>query len=356
MSDLTVTVHDTITECNRNQWNNLVEQADLGTVFHRYGWLRAIEDGLERPSRHVVVYKKENPVAVLPNVETDLDVPTSRRVVDTTMEYLPTDQLVSVHPGYGGPLVTADTERCLSLLFDAVEETADGGTVSHKLRVGTLNQTKYGKYLTGRGYTPSVVSCRFVVDLDDGWEPIEAAMHKTRRHALNSNRAADVTITRESFTDETVADVHEDYVQNMDRNDGTVYPLSFFEALADHFADRIEVFTANVDDEVIGRYVSLLDREQSAIRYYFAAIPSESAYEYNVSEQLHAGAMQWAIDEGYDHYDLGATGADFDDGLFRHKEKYGGDIEPIIQWDAGLSPVAWNAFKIGRRLYRATNY
>jgi len=355
MTQLNTTVHDSIVDVNQNQWNNLVKQSELGTVFHRYEWLRAIEDGLDRPVYHAVVSKGSNPVAILPNVVEELDVPVRDSVVDLTANVLPTTRLVSLHPGFGGPVIASDPETCLDSLLEALENAVGGEAVTHKVRTGTLSQTKYGKYFTSRGYEPSVVTCRFVIDLQQGWDQIKSGMHKTRRNGLNGERDA-VTVTRESFDGERVSQTHADYVRNMDRIDGTTYSQRFFEALSDYVGERTELFVAEHDGDVIGRYLCVVDDEQSSLRYYFSAIPDTSAYEHNVSERLHAAAIKWAIEEGYDSYDLGTTGADFTDGLFQYKEKYGPQIEPIIQWDKGLSPVAWNAFKLGRRLYRKTNY
>lgn len=356
MSELSATVHDTVTAVNRNQWNNLVEQAEHGTAFHRYGWLRAIEEGLGRPPRHAVVSKGENPVGILPNFVSELDVRSDGGLLSMAASWFPTERLVSVHPGFGGPLVLTDPEECLDGLFDALDEARGGREMAHRLRTCDLGYTKFGKYLAGRGFEPTVVSCRFEIDLTADWETLEAEMDKTRRNALRSGRESDVSVSVDPFTDGVVDETHEAYERNMDRVDGTTYPRSFFRSLAAEFDDRMQVFTAERDGEVLGRYVCVRDDEQSSLRYFFSAIPEEDAYEHNVSELLHTRAMRWGKEQGYETYDLGATGADFTDGLFKYKEKYGGEVRPILQWDRGLSPVAWNAFKLGRRVYRKTAY
>lgn len=360
------TVHDSVTAVDSNQWNNLVEQSSLGTVFHRHEWLRAIEAGLDRPAHHAVVTKGSNPVAILPTVMTDLalpdaadtpaeSIPGGEAAFEAVSGLVPSKRLVSLHPGYGGPVIASDPIDCLDALLDAVETAADGTAIAHKLRTGTLAQTRYGKYLTGRGYEPTVVSCRFVLDLTVGWDRIEANMHRTRRNGLPGDDT-DLVVRREAFAGDTVARTHRAYVRNLMRTDGTPYPYGFFEALSEHMGHRIEVFTAVRDGTVLGRYVCLVDAEQSTLRYQFSAIPDDSAYEHDVSEALHAAAIRWAIDAGYDAYDFGATGADFTDGLFQYKEQYGADVRPILQWDRGLSPVAWTAVKLGRRLYRERTY
>ena len=67
MTNLKVEVHDSILDINKNQWNNLVEQSKLGSFFHRYEWLKAIEDGMGLEPRHIVVTKDESLVGIFPN-------------------------------------------------------------------------------------------------------------------------------------------------------------------------------------------------------------------------------------------------------------------------------------------------
>ena len=45
MSNLKVEIYDSINDINKNQWNNIVEQSNLGSFFHRYDWIKSIEHG-----------------------------------------------------------------------------------------------------------------------------------------------------------------------------------------------------------------------------------------------------------------------------------------------------------------------
>jgi len=353
------TIHDTVTAVNANQWNNLVTQSDLGTVFHRYEWLRAVEAGLDRPAYHAVVTKGSNPVAVLPTVLTPVatpdpaDLPGPDRVVEATASHLPTERLVSLYPGTGGPVIATDHEACLDSMLSALTTAAPRQALSHKIRLGSQAQNRYSKYLIGQGYESTVTSCRLVLDLAPGWDHIRSGMDRTRRTELRNDA---VTVERTDFDGPMLASIHANYVQNMERIGADSFPMAFFEALAENLDERVEVFTAHREGDTLGQHICIVDEEQSALRYYFSAIPETSAYEYGTSEQLHGAAIQWAIDAGFESYDFGATGADFRDGLFTYKSQYGPAICPIVQWDRGLSAVAWRAFKFGRRLYRGQNY
>jgi predicted N-acyltransferase len=143
------------------------------------------------------------------------------------------------------------------------------------------------------------------------------------------------------------------YARNMARVEGETLPRSLFAALAAHVPERVRVFTARVDGEVVGRYVHLLDEETSTLHHWLSAIPDRSCYDAHPSELLHERAIRWGIDEGYDTYSFDRAGSHFDNGVFRFKSKYGARPVPLLRWERGQSRVAWPAFRAARRWYRA---
>lgn len=355
-AELEATVHATIDDVGRNQWNNLVGQSDRGTVFHRHEWLSAVERELDREPVHVVVSKGGNPVAVFPNFVDRIDVGGADGVLGSVVERARLRRLVSTDPGYGGPVVTTNTEECLDLLFEGVDGHTGGRTVYHSVKTYDTDAVRYAKYLAKRGFSPSLLTCRFVVDLEVEWDRIESGMHKTRRHALRSGRDMDVEVEPRPLADVDLDETYEAYRKNMERVDGDPFPRSFFRALAEDLPDRTMAFTATVDGEVVGRLIHLENEEQSSLLYYASAIGDEANYEYNPSELLHERAMRWGMEHGFRTYDFGATGADFTDGLFRYKERYGGELHPVLHWQRGTSKLLWLGFRAGTRLYQKNRY
>ncbi|WP_435346451.1 lipid II:glycine glycyltransferase FemX [Haloarchaeobius sp. HRN-SO-5] len=342
---------DSIHDVDPNQWNNLVEQSDLGSVFQRHEWLALTEDTVaEYEPLHVVVSKGENPVAVLPNVVRPVHVPGDPALVDR----LPAREAVSLQPGFGGPIVGARECECLPLLFDELESTTGPGVLYHTIRGSDTAYGRYAKWLAKRGYEPTNVNCRFRLHLDRGWEALRENMHSSRRRAIDA--VEDVSVRERTCDASTARDTYPDYAANVERVGGEPYPFEFYEALVTEFSERVLVVTASHDGEDVGSYLYLLDDEQDTVHYWFAAVPDETCYEHNVSEALHRYGIEWGIDEGYRYYDFGATGAHFDDGVFRYKARYGGELVLTPQWQRGHSRAGWMAFKTGRRLYRLATY
>lgn len=373
MTDLSVSVHDSIEDVNRNQWNNVVEQSRLGSVFHRYEWLQSIERGTDRVPRHVVVSKNGNPIGLFPNTIGAVDVPS----FSTTAELLPSDRIpdwlsdlsfstegssevplkrmTSTSPGFGGPVILTEESDCLTLMFRTLSEICERPVVYHTIDAKELGYMRYGKALAKRGYEPTLLNCRFELDLGLEFETLLERMDKERRKALLDARADDHRVTELAF-DDAVSSTYELYRADMERVDGEVYPPAFFEEIATRMADRVKLFSAEVDGIEVGRYLYLLDDEQSTVHYYFSAIGDSSRFEYHPTELLHAHAIEWGQANGYRYYDFGGTGSTFLDGSFKYKEKYGGQVIPTLTWEKGYSPVLWKAYKVGRRGYQKVVY
>ena len=346
-----VYVYRTIEEANANQWNNAVESANGGSVFHRYGWLKVVEEGMDVEPRHVTVEKDGNFRALLPNFVTDFEFPVG---IPDTVEDRAFRDLRSIYPGFGGPLVVGDTECCLDQLFEGLAAVDDGAIVRHLIRTPDTDSVQYAQEFERRGYRPYLRTCRFEVDLTRDWEEIEAAMDSNKRSNLRRAKKNDPEVASEELTDEGLSPFYRVHEKNVERVGGTPYPITFFEELASELSDRLRMFTARVDDEVIGRQLTVIDDERDAVRVMFPALEAEH-FRHNPAELLDEAGMQWAREHGYSTYDFGDTNADFSNGAFRYKREFGGRILPVMAWERGRSRLRWNAFKIGRRLYRQRN-
>lgn len=340
-------VLDSITETNTNQWNNLVRNADGGCIFHEAGWLRALEEGLDLKAKHIVVQTDGNPIGICPNFVVDIPVPQS---IPSMGRQLVPQRLHSITPGFGGPLITSSEDTALESLFDAISDACGTSLVSHRMRVLDSSLVRYAQFFKQQGYRLSLTNCRFVIDLCRGTETIWNAMDRARRKDIRDAKEYAPEIEKEHLTEENMGEFYREYEKTMERVDGVRYPPSFFRSLADYLGDDILVFTATVDDTVIGKHLCLVDEMQESIHYFFNGM-DEQYFEYSPSPLLHDYAIRWAIDNGYGTYDFGSTNANYRNGVFRFKSKFGADIEPVYAWEKGYAPVRWLVYRWVRYLY-----
>ena len=338
MSNLKAEVHDHINSINKNQWDNLVEQSQLGSFFHRYEWIKSIEDGIGLEAKHLIILKDNNLAGIFPNFKT--------RIIKA-----PFNQLISITPGFGGPIITGNEKEVLDLMLKTVSKMCRGNIILHCITTLSPGYQRYNLFLLKNGYQPNLDYCRFIIDLNNNWEEIKSNMKSGRRRILNKALKQNFEVYDERLNDSNIKDFYEKYKKVMDRLGEDAYPFEFFVCLKKRIEDRIKIFTAKVDGKQAGKLLYILDKEQSSLHYFFSAV-EESNFKYHASELIHQYAIKWGIQNNYEKYDFGGTGSSFNDGLFKFKEEFGGQLVPTLTWEKSHSLIRWNLFKIGRYFYR----
>ncbi|SEW13257.1 lipid II:glycine glycyltransferase FemX [Natrinema salifodinae] len=334
-SNLEVDVVDTVRDVGKEQWNGIVDRSSRGSVFHRYEWLDAIETGLNYTPRHLVVTKDGNRIGLMPNFVVEI-------------EKTPFNRLSSLYPGFGGPLLPTDPKESLECIVETVPKLCRGTTIVHQIRGLDTSYLRYNDALQSWGYRPFRRECRFLLDLTKGHEQLLEDMSRTRRRGIERGRDADYEIVEEELTRENLQRFYRTYERVMDRVDGDVYPFSFFEQLQ-AMESRFLLLTIRIDGEYAGGMLEVLDDEHDAVHGFFAAVPREY-FDDHASELLYDHVFQWGIEHGYETYDFGSTNTDFEDGVYRFKEGFGGRAVPVLVWERGCSPL-WKLVKAGRSLY-----
>lgn len=328
---------DSIRTVNRNQWNQVVEQSHLGRVYHRYRWLQAVELGTPYQPKHLLVSKKGNPVAVLPNFVIESD-------------RMPFQHLVSSKPGPGGPIAMTDEEEAIQLLLDAVPELCDISNISHQIQTFGPEYSRYHRIFEENGYDQRLVYCDFVLDISRDWDDIFADMDSSRRYDIKQGHENDFEIVDKEITEQTMSDFFEGYSTVMDRVGGRKSPRRFFLELCE-LSERLKLFAVRVDGEERGAMLYTLDDEQSTIHSESSAVTRDN-FEYHSNELIHEHAIKWGKEHGYDTYSFGGTELDFRDGVFRYKEKFGARPVPALAWERGGSTVLWHPYRLGRTLHK----
>jgi len=337
LSDLKLEIYDSVKDINKNQWNSLVEQSELGSFFHRYEWLKAIESGIGFEAKHIVILKNLNPIAIFPNFITDI-------------RKTPFKRLNSITPGFGGPLIVADEKEVLDLIFKKISKICKGTIVSHHISTLNLGYIRYGQYFEEKRYRANLSHCRFIIDLKKNYDDIKSNMSSGKRRKLNKI-SIDFEIKDEKINDEILEKFYIGYKKVMKRVGGFSYPFKFFTSLRSEVGDRMKIFNAVVDGKDAGKILCFLDTEQSSLHNFFSAI-DESNFIFHSPEFLNEYAIKWGMSNNFKKYDFGSTSSSFDNSLFKFKEEFGGKIIPTLSWEKGYSLVGWNLLKFGKKLYK----
>ncbi|WP_254271050.1 lipid II:glycine glycyltransferase FemX [Haloarcula marina] len=337
-SALDLRVCESVQSVGRERWNAVVERASRGSVFHRHEWIRAVESGFGYDACHLLVEKDGNLIGLFPNVLAPLD----------GAEQAPFRRLTSLDPGFGGPIITTDTDAALRTMLSTLDDLVAGRTIVHEIRALDSSYLRYNTLLQSHGYEPNRRRCRFLLHLSRGYDDLLSRMSRSRRKGVEKGRDNDCEVSETEITRDSIERFYRAYEDVMDRVGTTPFPFEFFEELLE-MRDRLLLVTARVDGEYAGGVLEILDDEQSSVHGYLAAIPKQY-YKHHASELLYDYVVRWGIDHGYDYYDLGSTKPDYDSGQFQYKEGFGGQVVPTLVWERG-DGSAWDLFRRCRSLY-----
>jgi predicted N-acyltransferase len=336
MADLTTSTVSSLSEIDRNQWDNITRQSDFGTIYHTASWLEAIEATFGQRPIHVLVQKDGNLVALLPQFVT--------QVADTRLNILS-----SISRGFGGPIVSGNQERALKLLVSRSLEFVSGTIVSHKIRTDQSHYLRFHPMLNDLGYDYRL-NGKFVIDLTQGWTEIQQNMHKDRRYEIRKACESDFDVSELDLSRDNLDEFYTHYESTISELNGNLLPFEFFSNLNAYLSDEILLTQVEVEGECRGYHFYILDRQQSTIRHFISAV-QEDDYRYYPTQLLHKHCIQWGIENGYKTYDMGGACLDFRDGTFQYKRKYGGTLTPIYRWEHYRSRWRRRVFKSGKRIY-----
>lgn len=332
MSNLSHEIYESAQAIDRNEWEHLLNQSDAASFYHSIEWLAALERAKSWEPAHIVVYKKGNPVGLLPSFVTSID-------------RTPYARLVSVNPGYGNPLLTGDREEVLGRLLDAIEALPAAKVASHALRSDRLDHLALKEQLAESGYRLSVGG-KFVLSLQNNWEDILEKMHRDRRSNIRRGLDSEASVEERSL-EEDLDDFYRAYCSKMEELGSKPRPKPFFNELADRAADDLLLLTVFAEGERRGSHLYLLDNRQQRLRHYLVTITSDD-FQYYSGELMHKYAIQWGLDNDWKHYDFGGNNSDFRTGGYQYKSQFGGELYPSFRWERELSTL----FKMGRVLAR----
>jgi len=334
MTDLTTSVHRSITEVKQGEWNDIVaHQSDTGSVFERYEWLLAYEAATGAEGRHVQVRKNGTLVGVHPTFV--------RPVPGTPLRFLG-----PARPGTNGALIGTDESAVFAAIAEEMAALTGVRTLGHLLRPASDDAVRYAARLRERGYHPSVRECRFVVRTDRPWDDVLGDLSQKKRRNLRKADERGVTATTVPVTADTLDTFATRHADHVARLGGEGASADLLRALHTHQEDRLRLFRATADGEPAGELLAVCDDERDRLVLLFPAYNPENFSQFP-SEVLYRAALQWGIDAGYTTCDYGDTTPDFADGTFRFKHEFGGNARPTVRWERIGSRVARMLYLLG---------
>lgn len=342
MTNFKVEVFDTITDIDKNQWNSLITHNRLGSIYHRYEWSKAIEDGMDVEPKHILVLKNNNPVGIFPNFI-------------YRHKKTPFKEMFSISPGFGGPIISPRNEsEILDLMFEKLSEFFGGTLISHHIRTPDLGYIRYEQYLEKKGYHVELDWCRFKIDLTKNVDYIKSNMNKNKRNNLVQALIKDFLIIDEEINETNLREFYKSYEKVIEkvarRERAYITPLSFLICLSREMPERMKILKYFWRGEKIGQYLHLLDKEQSSFIALLAGV-DESMYEHYPNIIHHWKSINWGIENGYKKYDFGSARSNFNDGVYIFKEEFGAEVTPILRWIKHSLFRKSYVFNMGRYLH-----
>jgi predicted N-acyltransferase len=332
---LKVEVLDSIEEIKESKWDNFIEKSSLTSIFHTHRWLKAIEEGTPRVPKHIVVTKSGGILGCMPNfIEQILSLPLKR--------------LNSMMPGHGGPIIIGKEKKVLDAMMGKIDEICGGRILYHCIFTTNMGFVRYVHYLEKRGYRYNVDNCILRIDLEPGWNKILVVMDRTRRYNLKKGLKKNIKIYDSEIEDQSVEKFDEIYRSVMKRVGGPIQPSSLYNQIKRFLGDEARMFLVEKKNELCGGYIAILDRKTDSIILTFGGI-LEKYLKDNLSEHTIGYAIKWGIKEGYRYVDFGGSKSDFQNGLFKFKEHFGGDFTPVLYWEKNSSMLP---LKTLRKVYQ----
>ena len=166
----------------------------------------------------------------------------------TDIKRTPFEQLTSISPGFGGPIIVTQEKDVLDLMLRNVHKICTGNIISHNISVLNLGYVRYGQYFEKNGYRPNLGICRFTINLNNNWEKIQSNMDKGRIYNLKKGQENDFEIKDEEINDKSLREFYKEYENTMIRLGGDLYPYSFFSSFGMQMGCRVKIFTTVIND------------------------------------------------------------------------------------------------------------
>ena len=293
------------------RWDSYVSRHALGTFFHRTGWSRAVAEQFRHYPHHLIVEQGRRWLGVLP-------------LFLTKSPFLGRN-LISIPYGvYGG--VLADDERAQQALLAHAEqmgrELGVGYVELRHLEARPGERPRSPLYVTFRCALPeraadvmARIPKKARAEVRCAREPAAPAIEGKRRESFG------ITVTPDGSVDELFAL----FAENKRRLGSPALPRSWFQGLVDEFGKAVVIHRARLPNgKTIAAVMSFCFKD-TVYAYYSGS--RTDVNDTGVNNWIYCAIMEWAVEQGYRHFDFGRSRAE--SGPAKFKRNMGFEAEPL---------------------------
>ena len=274
---------------NTTVWDKFINSSNNGTLFHYREFLNYHEN-VEFEDHSLLFYNGNKLIAVLPAVIKN--------------------NILSSHPGisFGGVihkkhLSFANAQSIISALIEYAKQ------ISCKQIQITLPPTCYSKInsdyiefcLLQLNFQYAHIELSNILKLDADFNMVYEKYKPSARQAVRKAERSNVFINKST----NLTDFYTLLSNNLSlrHNVSPTHTLSELEKLIMLFPNQINLFTANLNDEMIAGVINFICNKNTILAFYI----SHNNHFQNMRplNMLFTNIFKWAIDNGYQYYDFG---------------------------------------------------
>lgn len=316
---------------DREKWNYVAENSKYGTIFHTWEWKCVIEKGFGDKCYNIVSKENDQIIGIFPLFSRSLLIE-SKFYKYTHLFSNKFQVLWSPHPrawGYGGPIVLPnENPHIIQSMFNFAEQIVRENSEVVDWRMSSFCDpevknifTADNKYLVNSRQTS-------IIELNNDIEMLWNKLKKQTRNGVRKAEKENVEVVEAS----NISDIKEMYGilcrDLYERTGIPKNPYSYFKAIWDILvpAKKAKFLFAKYDGKLIGSII-LFYHKDTIIYEHSASLREYSKLQPNnilLWKAIEEGALN-----GFKYFDLGGIPIDEEEGIYKFKNGWGGNIKEI---------------------------
>jgi len=323
------------TKEDKEEWNNVVEQTDNGTIYHTWEWKQVIEQGLGDKAYYIIAERNNDLVGVFP-----LFSRASLKYSKVPAFFKNTFQVLwSPHIqvwGYGGPCILGNDEEVFKKLFEYADNFIKKNKKIISLRVFPY-KNRFETFYQKNNFTSISWQTSYLY-LSKSVDELWTNLNKKHRNAVRKGRKEGLKVV-EGKTESEIKEFYEcvwsdlvRYITNKTKHQ-LIYspkflPYEYFKTIWDILVPKkmAKFYFVYYNDKIISGLVIFCYNDMAiyehgaSIREYLKLRPN------NLLLWI---AIEDAKKNGYKIFDLAGMPFDEQDGVYRFKAGWNGELKQL---------------------------